>query len=371
MDLGCLSSLKKDADGNWIVPDGQRFVTESGIALEPMRRQIMPAIDGPPMDLDGMYKQACANDDVTVNSWKDQWSFQIRDNVKYDFVKNSVAQLLSKEKFKPIILAGSGPSLKRNTHQLQTRKDIRIVSCLHNFGYFEDREIMGTDDYYLSLDAGDITIREVVQGGTKEDESWYWERTKDRTLICHVCTNPDLLRRWKGPKYFFCTPFAPQVQGALGPYVDLSKTPFFNCGGNALGACMYFGKAILGGSTMIFIGADFAFDLTNSFHPFASPYDSMFRGVIPATNIWGNRVYTWQSYYNFKVWFEYMACGGKGRNPISMINATEGGILGAYPQGNIKQIVQMDLNTALYQYHMIDKQPELIARADKNPVLLF
>jgi hypothetical protein len=66
-----------------------------------------------------------------------------------------------------------------------------------------------------------------------------------------------------------------------------------------------------------------------------------------------------------------MACGGRGMNQIDMINASEGGILGAYPQGNIRQIKQMDLAGALYQFHMVDKQPELFAKADVSQTLLY
>jgi hypothetical protein len=59
--------------------------------------------------------------------------------------------------------------------------------------------------------------------------------------------------------------------------------------------------------------------------------------VVRATDVFGHRVKTWQSYYNFKCWFESRACSVPG----TYINATEGGILGSYPEGNIEQIKQM------------------------------
>ena len=123
---------------------------------------------------------------------------------------------------------------------------------------------------------------------------------------------------------------------------------FFNTGGNALGGCYYMARAILGACPVAFVGADFSFSEKNKFHAWDSPYDKMFSGLLPVTNIFGNRVFTWQSYYNFSKWFEYMAIGGKGGNPSLFYNCTEGGILGAYPQGNVRQIIQMPLSQFIY-----------------------
>ena len=88
------------------------------------------------------------------------------------------------------MLAGSGPSLVYNGEKLKNRGDMPLISCLHNFHFFEDRDIKV--DFYVTLDAGPITITEVSEGG-KHDADWYWERTKDCTLVAFIGTHPDLI----------------------------------------------------------------------------------------------------------------------------------------------------------------------------------
>ena len=50
--------------------------------------------------------------------------------------------------YRPCIIAGSGPSLKKNAELLKDRNGIGLVSVLHNFGYFEEIGIV--PDYYLN-----------------------------------------------------------------------------------------------------------------------------------------------------------------------------------------------------------------------------
>ena len=103
-----LSSLKKDEGGRWILPSGD-YITETGVPLVPMSRKIQATIDGPPRDLDAMYGQACSNDDTTVSSWKHQWLWQAKENLKaYGFNDKNVFNLIGAQKHKPVILAGSG-----------------------------------------------------------------------------------------------------------------------------------------------------------------------------------------------------------------------------------------------------------------------
>ena len=362
--------VKIDDKGRLVVPNDVRVVREDGVDAIPMIRHVMGVIEGPPAAQETLYSQACANDEITISSWREQWMRQLTANAKkYDFSALSAMAEFRKELYKPVIIAGSGPSLKKNAHELKKREGLKIVSCLHNFGFFEDLGVMGPEDYYITLDAGEITIEEVYNGG-KRPEDDYWAISKDRTLIAHACTHPKLLEKWQGKVLFYATPSRPDLQKEFDQYIDFTKVPPFNTGGNALGACMYMAKAILGCGTLIFVGADFCFDYTHKFHSWDSSYDKKFSGVVPCVDIFGNRVFTWQSYYNFKSWFDYMSVGGRGGNPTQWINCTEGGILGAYAQGCIRQIWQLDLNNALYLYNMNKRLPELMAKKDE-PVLLF
>ncbi len=46
------------------------------------------------------------------------------------------------------------------------------------------------------------------------------------------------------------------------------------------------------------------------------------------------------------MWFDYACCSVPG----IYINATEGGCLGAYPDGNIRQIIQLSLKEVVQMY---------------------
>lgn len=338
-----------------------------------MTLQFQEYIPGPPVpDKEYLYHKACSGDGVTVVTWMDQWLEQLKaNNEKYDFHANSVMSEHGKYALKPCIIAGSGPSLKRNIKVLKENQveGMPLVSCLHNFAYFEDNGI--NVDYYINLDAGDITVEEMYQGGTK-DPDYYWNLTKDRTLVTVTVGNPKLLEKWQGKILFFNV--APPDQNFMQKMWEISDFHvMFNVGGNSLGACLYMAKAILGCNPIAFIGADFCFDYTKKFHPFDSPYDKKFSGVVSATDVFGNRVYTWQSYLNFKSWFDYEACGGKGGSPTLFINCTEGGTLGAYKEGNIQQILQWSLGEFLGMYGLHKMLPKLIKERwqKKEPVFLF
>lgn len=330
-----------------------------------MDLQYQQYITGPPVPKAQLFGRACSNDTVTVQSWAETWIKYAHENSKMFKPGDNLA---TKDKHKyalrPGIIAGSGPSLKKNVHLLKERPDIvPLVSCLHNFAFFEDQGVKA--DYYLNLDSGDVTIPEMSQGG-KKDEKYYWDKTKDRTLVTAIHTNPKLIERWQGEVRFFGTiiPHGATMQRYMEAY---PHKLYYNVGGNTLGACLYHARAILGCSAIVFVGADFAFGYDKKFHPFDSPYDQQYSGLIPATDVFGNRVHTWQSYYNFKSWMEFIAMGGEGNAFGHFINATEGGILGSYPEGNIMQIQQMPLKAAINWMNLHKSLDEVI----EKQMLLF
>jgi hypothetical protein len=69
-----------------------------------------------------------------------------------------------------------------------------------------------------------------------------------------------------------------------------------------------------------------------------------------ATTIHGVKVPTWPSYFNFKSYFDSVAL----RIPGIYYNCTEGGCLGAYPEGNIEAFRYMDLKDCLKQMNLND-----------------
>ena len=339
--------------------------------MVPMILSFQNYIDNPPLSKQQMYTQSCSSDGVTVAAWRVKWLDHIKQNAaKYDFNANSAMEQYKKFAYKPCIVAGSGPSLKRNIKILAKERDpenIGLVSCLHNFAYFMDNDIHPT--CFINLDAGDITIPEMSQGGT-QPEQFYWDATKNETLVTSVVGKPELIQRWQGKVLFFDSPVPDPVYMAdRNKLIDFEL--YYDVGGNAMGAAYYHARAILGGMPIVFIGADFSFSYMHKFHSFDTPYDQQFSGVIPCTDIFGNRVYTWQSYYNFKCWFDSQSMGGQGNMPVQFINCTEGGILGAYMTGNIRSIQQMSLNDFFVMYNHHKMVPGLIHKDPTKPKLLF
>ena len=339
-------------------------------ARVPMKLTFQQLIEQPPITREQMYEQSCSNDSVTVKFWRDKWVGHTRENMElYDFREHSSMKSFAKYACRPVVVAGSGPSLKKNAHHLKDKNEnIGLVSCLHNFAYFIDNEIKC--DGYINMDAGDITIPEMSQGG-KHPEQYYWDASKDQTLIAASVTKPELIKRWQGDIQFFQAPIPDQA--IMKEIWEITKGfgVFYNVGGNALGATYYHARAILGGMPIAMIGADFAFDYMHKFHSWDSPYDKQFDGVVPCTDIFGNRVYTWPSYLNFSKWFLSQAMGGNGNNPMIMINCTEGGVLGAFPHGNVKHVHQMALVDFLHMYNHYTRKPEMVENPPDQPKLLF
>lgn len=304
-----------------------------------------------------LYQTACGRDGVTVDAWRDTWLNQFKANhAKYGpFKDKSIGKLFNHFKGKPVIIAGSGPSLVRNGLELKKKGDIGLISCLHNFHFMEDNDIKV--DFYVSLDAGDVTVSEVSEGGKKTEDE-YWELTKDRTLLCYAGTHPRLLEKWQGKVYFFNCPMSDLMLDA-----EMDKTEVFrsyiSSGGNVLGACLYIAKAVMGSPVNIFVGADFAFSYDKKFHGWDSRYDRNIGQVQRTVDVYGNKIYTWPSYHGFKCFFDHVA----ENVPGIYINATEGGCFGAYPEGNIMSVRQMDLDDCIQMFNL----NEAVRESFENP----
>ncbi len=298
---------------------------------------------------DELLAMAAQNDDKTMERFRPEWLSNIKENhARFGpFKDHSLAPILRKFENRPVICAGSGPSLRRNAHLLAKRSPtIGLVSCLHNFHYLED--IGANVDYYVSLDSQKLVISEMTDGGQRTPEE-YWALTKDKTLICFIGSPPELIERWQGEVLFFNAPmpdeeFVKEVD-ALEMYTTLVST-----GGTVLGACVYLAQIFMGARPVIFVGADFSFGYDEQFHPWKSDYDLKLGHVMKATDVFGMPVKTWPSYYGMKLFFEYMA----RHTGWFYINCTEGGILGSYPEGNVISIRSLDLDHTLAMYSVSD-----------------
>ncbi len=308
--------------------------------------EYMNYIEEPPRSSGDMFKQCCSADGVTVDKWRDIWLGNTRSNhAKFGgFCDKGIGKLWGKFARQPGICAGSGPSLKENGPLLKDTKGIPVISCLHNFHFFVDNELRC--DYFVSLDAGEVTIEEISEGGMKTQEE-YFEATKNYTLLAFVGSSPKLLEIWKGEILFFnCAVPDQRYMEELSTIEKFGK--WVSTGGNVLGAVTYIVKSILGCNPIAFIGADFAFSYKKQFHGWTSKYDIHLGHVLRGIDVWGNKVLTWQSYFNFKLYFEWLAMTVPG----IYINCTEGGTLGSYPEGNMRQITQMSLERFIRMYSL-------------------
>ena len=327
-------------------------------------------IDNPPVrNPQELYQAACRNDGVTISTWLPTWIKHIKENnERYDFRANSVMNDYGKSAYKPTIIIGAGPSLKYNVDILAREKgEMIVVACSHAFAFLEDHGVKC--DYVINLDSGPITLPELVEGG-KEPPEYYWNLAKERTLVTAITGNPEFHEKWQGRKLFYSVMASSPEFVAAHEEITKQFRPTFSVGGNCLGACLYFAKAILGASPIVFMGADFSFGYDKKFHSWDSPYDQQFSGLVPAFDVFGNKVFTWPSYYNFKNWFEFIACGGQGNQPGMYINCTEGGILGSYAEGNIRQITQLRLKDFFWTYNLHKQMPDLL-NPGKQVQLLF
>jgi hypothetical protein len=310
-----------------------------------------------PVQPRSLFTEACQNDEVTVNAWRKTWESNVRTNhEKYGpFAEKSLGELYGKFHQRPAIVAGAGPSLKNSLEALKSKKDIPLISCLHNFHFLEDN---GTPaDLYVTLDAGEVTIEEVYEGGTKTPDE-YWALSKDRTLLAYIGTSPRLLEKWQGKILFFSAPVPDDDYMNFCDSIEKFNVYVSN-GGNVLGACMYISKAFLGASVVAYIGADFSFSYDKKFHSWDSKYDAKMGHCLRVRDIFGLPVYTWKSYHNFKGWFEWVSMTVPG----VYFNCSEGGTLGAYEEGNIRSIIQKPLNDFIRQMNMYEE----IEEQAKNP----
>jgi len=287
-------------------------------------------INRAPIEDCAMMQRAQSNDDATMKKWRDVWLNNIRLNKEkfISFKDHGFDKIFGLFSLRPCIIAGSGPSLKKSVGKLKDRpSNMGLVSCLHNFHFMEDND--ADVDLYVTLDSGTVTIEEVYEGG-KHSPEYYWEKTKDKKLAAFIGTNPTLLEKWQGPIYFFNSPIPDEeLRGEINkiePYNVWVET-----GGNVLGCATMIAKGFLGSPVTIFVGL------------------------------------TWQSYHNFKLWFDVLA----QRVPGIYINASDAGTMGAYREGNIRQILQLNIDEVYDMFRLYHKKMDQAQTPEKENNLLF
>jgi hypothetical protein len=317
-----------------------------------VKREILceyqPYLERPIVPTNQLRQQAVSNDGPTVDAWRPIWKKNIEANFRRfgSFREHGLGRLWGAHRNSPAIVIGSGPSLKDNVDGLKENRGIPTVSCLHNFHFLEDKGVGA--DYYVTLDAGPLVIDEVSEGGEKTADE-YWAMTRGKKLLAYIGTDPRLFDKWQGEVFFFNCPVDPDINGFVETF-EVFNT-FVSTGGNVFGAAMYIAKAIFGCNPLIFMGANFSFSYLEKFHGWDSKYDADLGQVVRMADVYGNSVKSWQSYANFKAHFDWVSQVVPGL----YINATEGGTFGAYPGGNIRNVLQMDLKDVLRMFNLCDE----------------
>ena len=333
-----------------------------------LSREFQPYIDHMPVNPQELYGQACSSDKVTVDSWRPTWISNVKKcKAKFGgFKSHGIGQFLGKNAGGAAIVAGSGPSLKRNAEHLRNRpSSVPLVSALHNYAYLLDRGIVA--DYYITLDAGHVVVDEMSDGGQESDE-FYWNSTKDKTLCAFIGSDPDLFEKWQGKIALFSAPI---------PDVDVNKAmddeepgfhQYISAGGNVLGGSTYFARTVLGAFTIVWVGNDQAFSYDKQFYDWdhglnGTPGDH----AITWPDVFGIAVKTWPSYFNFKCWFDFIT----NQVPGIWINATEGGIIGSYREGNIRSVKQMALCDVMNMFRAHEGIKTTFEGTQDPPMVLF
>lgn len=322
-----------------------------------MDLEFLPYLQEAPVTTEALHNRAVSNDTSTINFWRDIWINNTRKNhEKYGpFSDSHVGMEWGKYKNQPAIVLGSGPSLKNSIEALKKNTDIPVISCLHNFHYLMDNEIKV--DLWVSLDAGEITLEEISEGGNKTLDE-YLEMTCDQKLAAFVGSHPKLIDSWGGDVLWFSAGIPDEKIRKEMQEIEKFEIYVSN-GGNVLGAAMYIAKGFWGCNPIGFGGADFCFDYAKKFHPWDSKYDGKIGKAVILNDIFGNKVYSWQSYVNFKSWAEAITM----RCPGIFINCSENGAFGAYPQGLIPSLKQSTMWDFIRMFTICEE----LAHMCKNP----
>ena len=189
-----------------------------------------------------------------------------------------------------------------------------------------------------------------IHEGRQQTADYYWGKTKDKVLLANVASNPEIFDKWQGKIYIFSTMIPDQ--GIKDEFDKVEKfTHYISSGGNAAGACMYVAKAIMGSSDIIYCGVDCCFSYDQHFHSYDTQYDNWKGKGIGETvrwpDIYGIPRKTWPSYMNFKLWFDYISMNTPGT-----WSSASTGIIGSYPEGNLRAFRFGTLRNLLEMYRI-------------------
>jgi len=273
------------------------------------------------------------------------WNNNIQKNKEYFIKGNPLPKGLV------AYLIGAGPSLEKNVAELKNVGSRGTIVCIDaNLNYLIQNGVM--PEYCASLDASDkmwTMIKPVIK------------YTKNITLVVNTASNPKVVRNWLGPIFFFSSihprfPTKSEEYFAKSRYAIAKRnikkgTELFAnknykiifpgvllelpCGGNVTTTAHAFCMQCLKATTIVMVGMDFSWKSDSNFYAGKEHQKNIKARVcneqlLSHLDINKKRIRTNFSMHSFKSWHEQVSL----QHPYSVINATEGGILGIDDKGN-------------------------------------
>lgn len=148
------------------------------------------------------------------------------------------------------------------------------------------------------------------------------------TLLATTSVDPAFRRSWKGPVYLFSSPVSAKkdIRERNKLFKDLG---WASPGGNVSTMTFSMMTGLLL-SKIILVGHDFSYETEDSYYPQDGPKTMVpLKEIFRTHDLNGKTVHTDLSLYGYKHWTETMVSMLIKDQPLKVINATEGGILGA------------------------------------------
>jgi len=273
-----------------------------------------------PYDMGGVQARLEKSNEGVRKTWFPLWIPNIRDNLSRVGEFRSVYGL--KQKGKTAILVGGGPSLRKNVDKLKdvNRDEVVIVTSAHSLKYLLEHGVK--PDYVFVLDAKDVQA------------DWCDIGETDIPLIMEVGCSPKILEKWKGPVYFFrgnSREDFPEL------YKDTDFSDMVYSGGNVMSCALYWALVVAGYKRIVFVGHDYSNSVNHGVEYADGSIDmgegdDSFQDYMIACDVEGLGVTTLARMMEYKIWSELLM---KKYINVDFVNATEGGIFGVYPQGQL------------------------------------
>lgn len=267
-----------------------------------------------------------------------------------------------------VFVVAAGPSLDQNVDELQKISERGVIVCVDAALRFLLRR--GVKPHYCMMIDGSDKIRNMIEGCD----------TTGITLVATPSASPQVVAEWKGDRFFVTTPYRGgdrrfdlhNLTRIVRARKDIREgdeiivnehygvdfegvNGVIQCGGNVSSTAHSFAIQFLKAQHIVFVGADFSWKY-ESHHYAGHEHEANTKdrtgieGHAPTgshKDVNGEEVMTNLSLLAFKRWHEQMARMMKG----SVINATEGGILGINQKGERVDFIEfLTLAEAVAKY---------------------